>query len=110
MGIEVIEQLLRENQSATLRERRSVDRKPFARPLKVVIGRDQETAHEAFSRDVSPRGIGMISRHEFRPNTMATIQIHALTGEQITVRSLLRWCEPYGEGWFASGWVFVGSS
>ena len=110
MGIEVIEQLLRENQAATLRERRSVDRKPFTRPLKVVIGRDQETAHEAFSRDVSPRGIGMISRHEFRPNTMATIQIHTLSGEPIALKAQARWCQPYGEGWFASGWIFLGSS
>jgi hypothetical protein len=109
MGIEAIKQLLLENQAVTLRERRSVDRKPFTRPLKVVMNRDQETVHEAFSRDISSRGIGMISRHEFQPNTMATIQIHPLDGEHIALRAQVRWCQPYGEGWFASGWIFRSS-
>lgn len=109
MGIEAIEQLLRENQAAALRERRSVDRKPFTRPLKVVINRDQEMVHEAFSRDVSSRGIGMISRHEFQPNMVATIQIHTLNGEHIALRAQVRWCQHYGEGWFASGWIFLRS-
>jgi hypothetical protein len=110
MGIEAIEQLLRENRAVALRERRSAERKPFACPVKVVIGRDQEIAHEAFSRDISSRGIGMISHHEFRPNVIATIQIHTLTGEDVAVRAKLRWCLPYGEDWFASGWIFLSPS
>ena len=107
MGIEVIEQLLREIQAVNLRERRSVDRKPFVRPLQVITGRDQKDAHEAVSRDISSRAMGMISRHEFPPNTIATIRIHSLKGKDVLVRAELRWCEPYGEGWFVSGWSFL---
>jgi hypothetical protein len=107
MAIEVIERLLREIQAVNLRERRSVDRKPFCRPVKVIIGRDEDNAYEAFSRDLSSRAMGLISRHEFQPNTIATIQIHALQGRDLTVKAELRWCRPFGEGWFDSGWSFL---
>ncbi len=107
MGIESIEELMRENQAVDARERRGVDRKPFPRPVKVVFGRQQPQTHEAFSRDISLRGIGMISKCEFSPNTIATIHIHRLKGKDVAVRAELRWCQPYGEGWFLSGWSFL---
>jgi hypothetical protein len=107
MGIETVDRLLREIEAESLRERRSVDRKPFARPLKIFIGRDRENADEAFSRDLSARAMGVISRREFQPNTIATIQIHAVTGQDLAVRAELRWCRPYGRGWYLSGWSFL---
>jgi hypothetical protein len=107
MAIDAIERLLREIQAVNLRERRSIDRKPFCRPLKITIGRDQDKVHEAFSRDLSSRALGLIGRHEFGPNTIATIHIHGVKGRDVVVRAELRWCQPFGEGWFESGWSFL---
>ncbi len=107
MGFESIEELMRENQAGDVRERRAVDRKPFPRPVKVVIGRHQTQTHEAFSRDISLRGIGVISQFEFSPHTIATIHIHSLKGKDVAVRAELRWCLTYVEGWFLSGWSFL---
>ena len=97
---------MRENPAVDVRERRAVDRKPFPRPVKVVFGRRQPQTHEAFSRDISLRGIGMLSKFEFPPNTIATIHIHRLKGKDVAVRAELRWCRSYGEGWFFIGLEF----
>ena len=107
MGIDSIEELIRENQAVDARERRAIDRKPFPHPVKVVFGRHQPQTHEAFSRDISVRGISTISKFEFPPNTIATIHIHRLKGKDVAVRAELRWCLSYGEGWFLSGWNFL---
>ena len=107
MGIELIDELMRENQAVDARERRAADRKPFPRPVKVVIGRHQPQTHEAFSFNISMLGIGMISQLKFPPQTIATIHIHRLKGKEVAVKAELRWCLPYGEGWFVSGWSFL---
>ena len=78
MGIEAIEELMQESQTEDARGRRAVGRKPFPRPVKVVFGQQQAQTQEAFSRDISVLGIGMISRFEFPPSMIATIHIHRL--------------------------------
>ena len=107
MAIACVDQLLRENQSALLRERRGSDRKPFVRPVKVITGRDQNESHDGFSRDISAQGIGVISRVQWQPHTIATIKIHRLRGREVAVRAEARWSEPFGDGWYSSGWSFL---
>ena len=107
MGIESIDELMREIQAGDVRERRAVGRKPFPRPVKVVIGRHQTQTHDAFYRDMSLRGIGMISKFEFSTHTIATLHIHGLKGKDVAVRAEVRWCLTYVEGWFLSGWSFL---
>ncbi len=106
-SVDSVDNLMRDNQPVDRRERRSADRKSFPHPIKVIIGRHQTETHEAFSRGISVRGIGIISKYEFPPKTIATIHIHSLKGQDVQVKAELRWCLPHGEGWFASGWIFL---
>ncbi len=105
MGSESVDDLVRE--AVDERERRAADRKSFPHPVKVVVGRHQPQTHEAFSRGISVRGIGIISKTEFLPNTIATILIHSVKSQDVEVKAESRWCLPYGEGWFVSGWSFL---
>ena len=107
MAIECVEQLLRENQTALLRERRAADRKPFVRPVKITTERERAEVHDAFSRDISAQGIGLISRVEWQPKAIAIIKIHRLTGREVSIRAEARWSKPYGDGWFVTGWSFL---
>ena len=107
MAIACVDQLLRENQTALLCERRANVRKPFVRPVKVVTGYDQNESHDGFSRDISAQGIGVISRVQWQPKTIATIKIHRLRGSEVAVRAEARWSEPYGDGWYLAGWLFL---
>ena len=107
MTIACVEQLLREMQGELLRERRACDRKPFVRPIKFVTVRVQGESHDGFSRDISAQGIGVISRVQWQPNAIATIKIHRLKGKEVAVKAEARWSEPYGDGWFVTGWSFL---
>ena len=107
MAIPYVDELLRENQTALLRERRGINRKPFVRPVKVVTGPDQNQSHDGFSRDISARGIAVISRVQPQPKAIATLKIHRLQGTEVAVRAEARWSEPYGDGWYSTGWSFL---
>ena len=102
-----IQRLLKEVQAAQLRERRSVDRKPFVRPVEIAAGRNRSELHDAFSRDISIQGIGLISRVEWPEATMARLKIHSLDGKEVAVNAKVRWCQPYGHGWYLAGWTFL---
>jgi hypothetical protein len=103
-----IENLLREQQTTILRERRSVNRQPFVRPLEVQArGTEPQTG---FSRDVSRHGISLIARQPLAAGTIATLRIHSVYGPPMEVRAEVRWCDPFGDGWFLSGWYFLDSN
>ena len=107
MTIACVDQLLKENQAALLRERRSNNRKPFVRPVKIIAGRDHSESHDGFSRDISAQGIGVISRVQWQPQAIAIIEIHQLQGSDVAVRAEARWSEPFGDGWYSTGWRFL---
>jgi hypothetical protein len=102
-----IDQLLDEEDRAgsSTDERRSVARTPFVRPVRIVTGR-QET-HDGCSRDISKNGIAIMTRSEWKPSTIATLAIHSLKRRPDTVKAEVRWCQPFGEGWYVSGWRFI---
>jgi hypothetical protein len=56
---------------------------------------------------MSPHGIAVISPNRWQPGTLATLSIHSLFGDQVSVRGEARWSEAYGEEWFITGWHFV---
>ena len=72
-----------------------------------MTGRDQNESHDGFSRDISAQGIGVIRRVQWQPKTIATIKIHRLRGSEVAVRAEARWSEPYGDGWYLAGWLFL---
>jgi hypothetical protein len=102
----VIESLLREQQTTILRDRRAVDRQPFVRPLQIVPIRAGKPL-SGFSRDVSRHGVSVILNEPISTGTIATLQIHSLYGPPLELRAEVRWCDPFGEGWYSSGWYFL---
>lgn len=105
MTVSTIDVLLREHQSALIQERRTAGRHPFTRPVRVTPPRCQ-SALQGFSRDVSQHGMSIILSENIRVGLIAELQIHSLTGDPVHVRAEARWCEPFGKGWFATGWKF----
>ena len=101
----VIQQLIKENQTLLLRERRAVDRIAFVRPLVIQPNRSSD-AINAFSRDISPRGIGVVSPAPFEPPAMVTLKIHSFKGQNKVVQAESRFCEEFGDGWYLVGFIF----
>jgi hypothetical protein len=107
VALATVQQLIKDNEIETLRERRSVDRKPFVRPVSIAVGKNRDTVHEAFSRDISAIGIGLMSQVPFERGSLAVLSIHCPTRRSTRLIAETRWCQPYGQGWFLSGWSFI---
>jgi hypothetical protein len=90
-----------------LRERRSAERQSFCRPVTIHSNRRDVQDHLAFSRDISPHGIGLVDRYEWIVGCIADLEIHSLLGKNYIIRAEARWCEPYGKDWFLTGWSFL---
>ncbi len=104
---DAISRLLRENQQERLRQRRSVQRKPFVRPVSIRSGPQLDIQKQAFSKDLSNMGIGLICDREWDVGTVATLEIHSISGRPVRVRSDVRWSDPFGRGWYLIGWRFL---
>jgi hypothetical protein len=102
-----IDKLLKEHQACLLRERRAAERQAFCRPVKIICDRRDLPNHIAFSRDVSPHGIGLIDRIDWSPGTTAHLVIHGLFGNDYSVSAVARWCESFGKDWYLTGWTFL---
>lgn len=106
---EQIERLLRESLDKKLRSPRAQPRQAFVRPVTVYIGRDPGELLRAFSQDLSQEGIGLITDVAWEAGRVATLEIHSLFGPPVRLRAEVRWCEPFGTGWYISGWHFLSS-
>ena len=103
----IVDKLLQEEYRARIGERRDSSRKPLSRPLTIVPRDNDQRKISAFSRDVSPTGIGAIGKDEFRAGSVALIYIDGPSGESTVLLSECRWCNPYGKNWFLTGWNFL---
>jgi hypothetical protein len=108
MTICAVDVLLKEHQTTVLRERRAVDRQPFVRPVRVITQRGG-TVIEGFTRDISRNGISILLPQEVHPGMIVILEIHSLFGQPLAVRAENRWCDPFGDGWYSSGWYFIES-
>ena len=106
---ETISRLLRENQQEQLRQRRSVQRRHFVRPVSIRSGPQLDIQSHAFSKDLSNVGIGLICDREWNVGAVATLEIHSISGRPIRVRSDVRCSDPFGRGWYLTGWRFLES-
>jgi len=88
-----------------VRERRSAHRTSLVRPVIVQVSGSESIF--CFSRTISVQGMGIIMQNPPWLGTIATVHIHKLKGEPLVMRSELRWCEPFGDEWFATGWNFL---
>ena len=89
-------------------ERRTAVREPFFRGVTLeltVAGKLQERS--CFSRDISPKGIGLLHNFALEQGEKVVLTIHSDCLGRIRVRSEIMWCTPAGEGWYVSGARFL---
>lgn len=98
-----VEGLLHEEFRTMVAERRDASRKPLARPVEIEL-RDGESVFQAFMRDISDKGVGVIGLTAFRDGDMARIRIGRPGREPSVVMAECRWSKPYNHRWFLSGW------
>ena len=102
---QIVERLLTEAETLT-GERRSLARKPYFRPVSLVmqeIGKQQ--SFSCFSRDISPHGIGLLHNMPLEPSEVV-LTIRTESAGDVRLSSEIMWCRPCGEGWFISGAKF----
>lgn len=102
---EEIDRLLSEIQRSRLAERRTEPRHPFVRPVQIHVPHGLSLS--AFSKDMSAQGIGIICSVPMGVGSLATLEIHSTQGASVILRSEVRWCDPYGKGWYLVGWKFI---
>ena len=86
-------------------ENRSAHREHLVRHLRLEI-REPEQSMEAFSRNISAAGIGIITDQEIAVGAIGEMEIERLKGPAVKIVAECRWCRSYGENWFISGWQF----
>ena len=104
---QIIESLRKAESDEAIRDRRSAERTPFVHPVLITLGRDKHTEIQATSNNLSQTGIGLIHDVELQVGRMAVLTIHRLHEDPIQIRADVRWCQPFCDSWFASGWRFI---
>jgi len=89
-------------------ELRSAHRENLVFPVSINLnGKDQEIA--GFSRNVSVSGICILCDTEIASGERAVIEIYRLhRPEPSRILAECRWCKPFGDEYYASGWQFSG--
>ena len=105
----MVQGLLREDLEFERTENRSAHRESLVRFVSIDRGGDQG-AIDAFSRNISNAGVGVISSDPIPERSTATLTIERLDGTIVKVFAECRWCKPYGKKWQLSGWQFSESA
>ena len=86
-------------------DRRGDVRFAFFRPVTIQTAQNKQL--EAFSREISESGIGLV--HNFPlPLQDVELRISHEHGYTIRVRARILWCQECGQGWYITGGKFVG--
>jgi hypothetical protein len=104
---QVVDQLVAEERECGPGERRSAHRQPFMRPVSVHPRREPGTVWQAFSKNVSSQGLGLVTPHAVEIGTIAKLGIHRTVGPAVHLLAECRWCDTFGDGWFVHGWNFI---
>jgi len=67
----------------------------------------QDDVLEAFSRNISANGVGLLTNHAIDERAVGKVIIFRPDGKAEAILSECRWCKNYGEKWFLSGWQFI---
>lgn len=103
----VFKALSTEEQQRVQDDRRAVGRMPFVRPTVIKSHSTNSRPVESFSRNLSPAGIGIVSKEPFKLGDVGTIEIHRFRQSPVIVLAECRWCDSFGSTWYFSGWVFL---
>lgn len=101
-----IDAILKEDANFDRTENRSAHRENLVRAVSIE-SRGLEEVKDGFSRNVSATGVGLITNHEIAEKLVGTLKIERLSGQPTAILSECRWCRPYGENWYLSGWQFI---
>lgn len=102
---QLIKEVVKEDCRYARSEMRSVHRENLVVPVTMIFkdGRQQE----AFSRNISPAGVCLISNEPVTENQLVELEIYRLHGRKDRIIAEARWCKPFGQEYFMSGWKFV---
>jgi len=114
----LINEILKEDAKYDQSENRSAHRENLVRHVGIEMRQSEQSqpataGDEAesmfgFSRNVSATGIGLITEFVVADKSVAVLSIDRLrTAKTATILSECRWCRPYGENYFLSGWQFL---
>lgn len=101
-----VDDLLREDSNFDRTENRSAHRQHLVRFVEVEF-RDSDESVSGFSRNVSATGIGIITDEPVVDGTTAILNLARLSPGKVTFLAECRWCKPYGENWYITGWQFI---
>jgi hypothetical protein len=87
--------------------RRRQHRTPFFRPVSISVGAGKVGTLSAFSRDISPMGIGLLHGVPLETGQVV-LSVPSAAGDRLDIRTEIQWCAPAGEGWWTSGGRFRG--
>ncbi|HVU88938.1 MAG TPA: PilZ domain-containing protein [Pirellulales bacterium] len=79
-------------------------RYPFFRAVSITGPNGEH--YDAFSRDISASGIGLLHNVELPPG-LVDIHISSARGYGLQVQTRIFWCQSCGEGWYISGGRFT---
>lgn len=103
----LVDDLIAEETRSRATERRRVGREVLVRPVSIECRGPEPAIIQAFSRDLSGLGIGLISDQPIREGITARLHIQRLQGRPTVVLAECRWCEPYAQEWYMTGWTFT---
>ena len=101
-----VERLLRESPESLGSERPAQGRYPFFRPVTVAVDGDEADSLLAFTRDISPLGIGLLHNAPLERGEVV-LRFTGESNDQVLLRSEIVWCHDCGEGWYLSGARFL---
>ena len=102
-----LQTLLKDHEAERMRERRREPRRAFSRPVRMAFGPNRREFFNAFSRDISNNGIGVVGQMELEPMSIGWLSVNLLNSKTLTIRARVQWCEPFGDGWYLAGWEFL---
>lgn len=87
-------------------DRRGAARYPFFRPATLHSEATDLGPHQAFTRELSKTGVGLLHNVPLEPGPLA-VTIHFAPGKSCTFPTEILWLRPCGGGWHLSGGKFV---
>lgn len=101
----LIDELVRSAQSFDGMDRRGDNRIPLICAVTIQNTFGEETS-QAFSRDISADGIGLITSTKVPIDQSANLSISRFDGASLRLSAVSRWCTSYGKDWYLSGWEY----
>lgn len=101
----LIKEVVKEDCRYVRSEMRSVHRENLVVPVTIVFKDGGQ--QPAFSRNISPAGICLISDEPVTANQTLELEIYRINGKSNRIIAEVRWCKPFGQEYFMSGWKFM---